>query len=405
MTLAGVRVLDLGLRGSTAWASRLLADYGAEVIAVEPSAGHPLRRDSLHAAWYFLSGKRIVNGPDLEELIRPAQVILTDTLPGDVLDAAALQAGNPRAIVCALTAYGQTGVRAQDQGNELTVNALSGWASVNGYQGREPLKASGYQVACQAGTFAFGCILAALIEQAASGAQGQVIDIAELEVLVSTFSPAPLRYQYSGFVWPRKQPLDVNDGPVPVADGYFALTISRPAFWIKAMRILGLPDLADDEELQQAGLRPKLKDRFVARMSEAMAGWKRMDLFDALAAERVIAGPVLTMDELGSAAVGTRLFPAQRPGNPLPGPLRPHGQIRLAGAGAARKRWWEAGWFRVPGRACDRCPAFGRQHRYRSTVRIPRSGADSGLGGYLRHRAAGAAGCRGHSARGPQAAG
>jgi crotonobetainyl-CoA:carnitine CoA-transferase CaiB-like acyl-CoA transferase len=299
MTLAGVRVLDLGLRGSTAWASRLLADYGAEVIAVEPSAGHPLRRDSLHAAWYFLSGKRIVNGPDLEELIRPAQVILTDTLPGDVLDAAALQAGNPRAIVCALTAYGQTGVRAQDQGNELTVNALSGWASVNGYQGREPLKASGYQVACQAGTFAFGCILAALIEQAASGAQGQVIDIAELEVLVSTFSPAPLRYQYSGFVWLRKQPLDVNDGPVPVADGYFALTISRPAFWIKAMRILGLPDLADDEELQQAGLRPKLKDRFVARMSEAMAGWKRMDLFDALAAERVIAGPVLTMDELG----------------------------------------------------------------------------------------------------------
>ena len=60
-----------------------------------------------------------------------------------------------------------------------------------------------------------------------------------------------------------------------------------------------MPDLAEDKELQQAGLRPKLKERFADRLAAALSGWKRMDLFAALGAERVIAGPVLRMDELG----------------------------------------------------------------------------------------------------------
>ncbi|MFB3106187.1 MAG: CoA transferase, partial [Pseudomonadales bacterium] len=43
MTLAGIRVVDLGVRASTAWCSRLLADYGADVQMIEPTDGHPLR--------------------------------------------------------------------------------------------------------------------------------------------------------------------------------------------------------------------------------------------------------------------------------------------------------------------------------------------------------------------------
>lgn len=309
-TLNGLRVLDLGARASTAWCGRLLADYGAEVLGVEGAAGHPLRQDPPFsddgesvAAGYFLCSRRIIQAAteaEVDSLIQHAHVVLTDALPCQARSPEALAELNPEGIVCALSPYGQYGERTDLPGGELIINALSGWASVNGHQHRAPLKASGYQVAYQAGTFAFGCLLAALIEQKANRTPGQIIDVAELEVLVSTFAPAPLRYQYSGFIWPRKQPLDVNDGPVPVADGYFALTISRPAFWIKAMRILGLPDLADDVELQQPGLRPKHRDRFVTRMTEAMSRWTRMDLFEALAAERVIAGPVLMLDELGA---------------------------------------------------------------------------------------------------------
>ena len=339
MTLTGIKVLDLASRGSGAWCTRLLGDYGADVIAVETATGHSIRRDPPFdsqnmsiAARYLLANKRFASLDEANRLAVDAHVIVTDALPGQRFDTASLQALNPQALICALTPYGQFGERAQLPASELTVAALSGWAGVNGHQGRTPLKPSRYQVTYQAGTFAFGCVVCALIEQLASEEGGQILDIAELEVLVSTFSPAPLRYQYSGFVWPRKQRLDVNDGPVEVADGFFALTISRPAFWIKAMRILGLPDLADDEELQQAGLRPKLKERFVGRMSEAMSRWTRMDLFDALAAERVIAGPVLRMDELAeNPQLQAREFFRSTPsGARFPGPFAQMGRSAWA---------------------------------------------------------------------------
>lgn len=305
--LHAVRVLDLGDRVSTAWCARLFAGYGAELVSLEPDDGHPLRRHppfdasgTSIPARYVLGGRSVAEPEQLEHLLARADIIITSALLGGEYSAQTLAAANPKALVCAITPYGLTGAQAGLPGDELTANARSGWASVNGLQGREPLKGSGYQASYQAGTFAFGVAISALIEQLANDSIGQVIDVAERDVLVSTFSPAPLRYQYSGVVWPQKPGVDVNEGPVPVADGWFALTISRPAFWIKAMRILGLPKLADDKDLQQAGLRHKFKERFAEPVADAMSSWKRMELFEALGAQRVIAGPVLTMDEFAS---------------------------------------------------------------------------------------------------------
>ncbi|MEE8245277.1 MAG: CoA transferase [Pseudomonadales bacterium] len=206
--LHAIRVLDVGTRVSTAWCARLFAGYGAEVVSVEPADGHPLRRhppfdasgNSIPAR-YVLAGQRKGDPEQLDGLVEQADVIVTSALPGEPLEPQALVARNPKALVCAITPHGLTGSRAGLPGNELTANARSGWASVNGLQGREPLKGSGYQASYQAGTFAFGVAISALIEQLANDSAGQVIDIGESDVLVSTFSPAPLRYQYSGFVW------------------------------------------------------------------------------------------------------------------------------------------------------------------------------------------------------------
>ena len=145
---------------------------------------------------------------------------------------------------------------------------------------------------------AWGVVVCALIERFARDGVGELIDISECDTLVSTFAPAPLRVQTAGFVWSRRTDVCMDDGPVPVRDGYFALPISRPHFWKKAMDVLGLPDLADDEELQQPGLRHRFRDRFVDRVHAEMARWTRTDLFDALARQRVIAGPVFRMDEM-----------------------------------------------------------------------------------------------------------
>ena len=298
MTLAGLRVLDVGDRPSTAWCSRLLADYGAEVLVVEGDEGHTLRQHppfaedgSSVAARYFLANKGSARASDQERLLAEADVIVTDDI-----DAARLHQRFPNAIVCAITPHGLTGQHRHRPGNDLTAYASSSWAHVNGIAGKPPLKGSGYQASYQAGTLGFGSIVCALLE--ADGGKVELIDISEREVLVSTSAPAPLRYQYSGNVWERRKTVTMNDGPVPVQDGHFALPLSRPAFWEKAMNLLGLPDLAVDPELREPGIRVKHADRFASRVQEAMAKWSRAELFDALGRLRVIAGPVLRMDEL-----------------------------------------------------------------------------------------------------------
>ena len=322
-TLAGINVLDLGDRAATAWCSRLLADFGAEVQAVEPPDGHPLRRHPPFdaagrsiPARYFLANKAAV--PKDEGLAASAHVIVTSSLA-----AAGLASAHRSAIVCAITAHGLTGPKRHLPGNELTAAARSGWASVNGVLGQAPLKGSGYQAAYQTGTLAFGAVVCALAEQNAAGSAGQLIDISEWETLVSSLGPPLLRAQYSGVVWPRHEPdIDMDAGPVPVRDGYFALPLSRPAFWQKAMQLLGLPELADDPQLREPGLRRKFKGRYAAPVQERMAEWNRLDLFAALARERVVAGPVLRLDEMASNPqfAARDFFVRSQAGTRFPGP-------------------------------------------------------------------------------------
>jgi len=327
LPLQGINVLDLASRASTAWCARLLADYGSNLIGVEET-GHPLRcvgpfdKDGVSVvARYFLANRCVVD--DIGSLVANANVVIVDR--GDLADAIVAQ--NPRALVCLITPNGKQFEHLL--GNDLTACAAGGWAFVNGLQNREPLKSSGYQASYQTGTFACGVIVSAIIEQLSNDGDGQLIDIAERDVLVSTAAPASLRWQYSGFVWSRRTAVDMNEGPVPVKDGWFALTISRPAFWRKAMQLLDLPDLAEDEELQQAGLRPKLKERFVDRVEAAMGRWNRMDLFDALGRERVIAGPVLHMNELGDnpQLTARNFFRTSKDNIRYPGPFARYSSI------------------------------------------------------------------------------
>jgi formyl-CoA transferase len=85
---------------------------------------------------------------------------------------------------------------------------------------------------------------------------------------------------------------------VPVADGHFALTLSRAHFWRDAMNLLGLEDLAEDERYGASWFRQQHREEYSGRVAEAMGQWNKMDLFEELAIRRVVAGPVLYMPEL-----------------------------------------------------------------------------------------------------------
>jgi crotonobetainyl-CoA:carnitine CoA-transferase CaiB-like acyl-CoA transferase len=250
-------------------------------------------------------------------LISGADIVVSSFRPSTLqsLGLGYASLNDPRLIMAHLTPHGMRGPLAERAGNQLTVAARSGWASINGDAEREPLKPSGHQAAMCAGMAAFAGILAALHHRALHPGEGQEVDIAELDVLVAAFAPALLTSQYRAEPLGRKVGSDITTGPVPVADGYFALTISRAHFWRDAMNLLGLPDLAEDRRFDSSWYRQNHKEDYVARVQERMSTWTKAELFEELAARRVVAGPVLSMGELrANGHLAARQFWVTAPG-------------------------------------------------------------------------------------------
>jgi benzylsuccinate CoA-transferase BbsE subunit len=357
--LHGLQVLDLSTSMAGAWCSRLFGDFGADVTLVEAPAGNPLRAHAPASedgrsipAEHALANKRSLaldleteHGRELlRDLVTQVDVLIESFAPRTLdqwgLDLETLEAIHPGLIVVSITPHGQDGDYASLPGNDLTASARSGWASINGLERQPPLQASAYQPSYCTGVLAYGAAVAALhhreltadpegLEGPPTG-EGQRVDISEYEVMASTFAPALLRAQYAGAVPPRKAVMDVQSGPVPVADGHFSLTLSRAHFYRDAMTVLGLEDLAEDEQLQEGWYRNSHKELWVDRVHTAMAGWSRRDLFDELALRRVVAGPVFAMSELSeNEHLRERGFWTQAEDDP-DGPQRTGAPVKLS---------------------------------------------------------------------------
>lgn len=324
--LTGLRVVDLSNSAAGAWCSRMFADFGADVVMVEPTEGHGLRRrgpfgangESVPAN-HFLADRRSVvldlaSPPDAavaRRMGRHADIVVSGSGPS-LLEQSELRYQDfdtPSLVMVHTTHWGMTGELADAPGNDLAVAARSGWASINGRADREPLKPSGWQVSYCTGTVAYVAALAAVIARDSGAVGGQEIDIAALDVMASAFAPAVLRGLYDGREQTRSLGGDLLGGPVPVADGYFALTISRAHFWRDAMNLLGLPDLAEDPRWETAWYRHAHRDEYNERVQSQMRNWNKWELFEELAIRRVVAGPVTDMAELrASEHLQTRGF-------------------------------------------------------------------------------------------------
>mgnify|MGYP001440386932 CR=1 FL=1 len=351
--LDGIRVFDLSTRVAGAWCSRLLADFGADVVMVEPPGGNPVRALAPFDAAgrgivgaYVLANKRSVALDVASEQGRAAfadlaagcDVVVDSAVPGS--DFGAFEQRRDGAILVSVTPHGLSGARATAEGNDLTAHALSGWASVNGLAGREPLKGSGFMASYVAGTAAYGAAMTALLHRELHGG-GQHIDVSETEALLEIFSAAFLRGQYFGEPFPRREKLGMTGSfPVPVRDGYLSLTVGRGERARDAMIALGLHELADNEELMERPFRLALANdpEIAARIEAKALEWDRMDLFEALSVLLVIAGPVLSVGELSTNEQlldrGYFVRPPDAPG----GPRYPGAPVKLGASPWSMRR-------------------------------------------------------------------
>jgi CoA:oxalate CoA-transferase len=220
------------------FATRMLADLGADVVKVESLEGDQVRarppvrngRSSYFA--HLNAGKRSIalnlKSPDaiaiIRDLVSNFDVLVENFRPGVMerfgLDYTTLSAINPRLIYCSISGYGQTGPKSQNPAYAPIIHAASGFDTVNMlYQDGADRPATGgiFVADVLGGTHAFGAIQTALYQREKTGA-GQAIDVSMMEAMVGMLVFETQEAQFpGGNKRPLYTPLKTNDGFVMVA--------------------------------------------------------------------------------------------------------------------------------------------------------------------------------------------
>ena len=205
-TLAGLRVLDLSRLFAGNVLTQILGDFGAEVIKVEPPAGDSLRAwqikgVSTHWKLYARNKKSLcleLRKPQARELllrlVSSAQIFIESFRPGTLekmeLGPELLLERNPKLVMIRISGWGQTGPYRRRPGFGTLIEAMSGFASMNGFADREPVLPPMYLADGVAGLYGAAAAMIGLREVEQNGGHGQVIDLPLLDPLFAILGPS-----------------------------------------------------------------------------------------------------------------------------------------------------------------------------------------------------------------------
>ncbi|MGH9679082.1 MAG: CaiB/BaiF CoA transferase family protein, partial [Candidatus Acidiferrales bacterium] len=218
-TLAGLRVLDLSRLFAGNVLTQTLGDFGAEVIKVEPPGGDTLRAwktkgVSTHWKIYARNKKSLClqlrKPAALELLLRlvpSADLFVESYRPGTLekmgLAPEILLERNPKLVVIRISGWGQSGPYKQRPGFGTLIEAMSGFASMNGFADREPVLPPMYLADGVAGLYGAAMAMIALREVEHNGGRGQVVDLPLLDPLFGLLGSHAANYRLTGKVHPR----------------------------------------------------------------------------------------------------------------------------------------------------------------------------------------------------------
>jgi crotonobetainyl-CoA:carnitine CoA-transferase CaiB-like acyl-CoA transferase len=316
LPLSDIRVIDLTVARAGPTAVRQLADWGADVIRVEPP---PDPADP------GLTGSR--HGPDFQHLHRNKRSLslnlktpegrevlmrLVDT--ADVLienmrppvkerlgfDFATIHARNPRLVFGSISGFGQNGPYAGRGGVDQIAQGMGGLMSVTGLPGSEPTRAGIPVADLAAGLYLAVGVLVALHDRDRTGA-GRWVQTSLLESMIAMMDFQAARWTVDHEVpgpAGNHHPTSVPMGCFASADGYVNIGAAGGRLLASLCEVIGLPGLPDDPRFDSAAKRSANRAELNALIEEQMRTRSTADWVAALNQAGVPCGPVYRMDEV-----------------------------------------------------------------------------------------------------------
>ncbi|AYZ68184.1 CoA transferase [Burkholderia multivorans] len=321
--LDGIRVLELGQLIAGPFAGRMLAEFGADVIKVEPpGTGDPLRKwRMLHdgtSVWWAAQSRnktsltldlRTPEGQDvIRRLVADADVLIENFRPGTLegwgLGWDALSAINPGLIMLRVSGYGQTGPYRDRPGFGVIAEAMGGLRHLTGEPGRTPVRVGVSLGDSLSGLHGLIGVLLALRHREQQGGNGQVVDVALYESVFNMMESLLPEYAVFGAV--REAAGSSLPGVAPTnayrcRDGRYALIAGNgDSIFRRLMALVGRPDLGDDPALAHNDGRVSQVERIDAAIGAWTALQDRDDVLAALNEARIPAGRIYDVADIAA---------------------------------------------------------------------------------------------------------
>ncbi|MDB2401754.1 CoA transferase [Litoricolaceae bacterium] len=318
--LEGVRVIEMGSLIAGPYAGALFAQFGADVIKIEPpTIGDPLRKwrkmDGDTSLWWYSQSRNKqsltlnLKDPDAQEvlkrLVNEADVLIENFRPGTLekwnLGWDALSKVNPRLVMLRVSGYGQSGPQAGKPGFAAIAEAIGGLRYLIGYPDRAPVRTGvsiGDTLASLYGVI--GSLMA--LRHAEATREGQVVDVSLVEsVLAVTESLIP-EYGADGTIRERtgsSLPGIAPSNTYTTRDGrYLVLAANGDSIFNRLMHAIGRLDIADDPQFKHNDGRAKASDELDTILGAWSASVTLTEALDILEAAEVPASGINSVAEV-----------------------------------------------------------------------------------------------------------
>lgn len=316
--LQGVRVLDLSRLAAGNMLSVFLADFGADVIKIErPGAGDDLRSwrekgEEIYWKVYGRNKRSLVLDLKSEEgmrhlrkLVRHSQIFIENFVPGGIekmgLAPDYLLQLNPALVMVRISGWGQTGPYSHKPGFGTLVEAMSGFAYLNGYPDRPPVLPPLALADMIAGVYGAAGVLTALREAEKTG-RGQVVDLSLFESIFSVIASELAKVKLTGVPTMRAGNQSTHTAPRNVyrcSDGqYVAMSGSMQSMAMRILDTIGRPELKTDPRFATNDARVANRDeldRIIGEFIAARTQHENLSLFETAG---VTVGPVCSAADL-----------------------------------------------------------------------------------------------------------